>query len=183
LQRRAEDDVGRLADAAHSLGYWSARFTSEIDTTAKPAQVTVRVAPGPLYHVAAVTVSGPSGQPLVLPAGAAPPPLAPGDPARTAPVVAAETALVDDFADAGHPFAKAVGRRIVIDEAARTMSVGYRLDPGPVRDFGPATVTGLGHLDPLYVERRVRWHRGSRYDARLVAKTRQTCSKPGSSAP
>jgi translocation and assembly module TamA len=179
LRRRAENDLGRLGDAAHSLGYWSAQFTYKIDTAAKPAQVTITVVPGPLYHVAAIEILGPSGKPLALPAAAARPPLEPGDPARTAPVVAAETALVDDFANTGHPFAKAVGRRVVIDEAAHTMRVTYRLDPGPGRDFGPVTVSGLEHLDPLYVERRVRWRRGSRYDAREVQKTRQALLETG----
>src|SRR6516165_6790674 len=79
LRRRAEDDLGRLAEAAHSLGYWSAQFTYAIDATTEPAVVTVTVEPGPLYHVAGVSVLGPAGQPLALPPGAAPLALKPGD--------------------------------------------------------------------------------------------------------
>jgi translocation and assembly module TamA len=179
LRRRAENDLGRLADAAHSLGYWSARFVYAIDATAKPAVITVTVEPGPLYHVASVTVLGSSGQPLAMPPGVPPIALKPGDPALTAPVVAAEAALVAAFADNGHPFAKALGRRVVIDSVARTMSITYRLDPGPVRRFGPVTVSGLKWLDPQYVERRVRWRRGADYDARKVAETRQALLESG----
>src|SRR5215467_16046299 len=58
LRRRADRDLGRLADAAHSLGYWDAEFSYEVDTTADPAKVTVTVTPGPLYHVGSVKVLG-----------------------------------------------------------------------------------------------------------------------------
>src|SRR5271166_6964217 len=52
LRRRAERDLSGLADAAHSLGYWDAEFSYEIDAAAAPAKVTVTVKPGPLFHVA-----------------------------------------------------------------------------------------------------------------------------------
>src|SRR5258705_418443 len=49
LRRRADRDLGRLADAAHSLGYWDAEFSYDVDTLADPAKVTVTVKPGRLY--------------------------------------------------------------------------------------------------------------------------------------
>src|ERR1700752_3144242 len=52
LRRRADRDLGRLADAAHSLGYWDAEFAYDIDTETDPAKVVVTVKSGPLYHVA-----------------------------------------------------------------------------------------------------------------------------------
>ena len=64
MRRRADRDLGRLADAAHSLGYWDAEFSYDIDTEAKPAKVTVTVKPGLLYHVALVKVLGADGQAL-----------------------------------------------------------------------------------------------------------------------
>src|SRR6266446_1193331 len=67
LRRRADRDLSRLADAAHSLGYWDAEFSYEVDTEAEPAKVAVTVTPGPLYHVASVKVLGPDGQPLSIP--------------------------------------------------------------------------------------------------------------------
>jgi translocation and assembly module TamA len=87
LRRRADRDLGRLADGAHSLGYWDAQFSYDLDTEVDPAKVTVRVDPGPLYHIASVAVLRPDGQPLPI-LGEPKLPLKPGDPARTAPVVA-----------------------------------------------------------------------------------------------
>src|SRR6516162_5017480 len=64
LHRRADRDLGRLADAAHSLGYWDAEFSYDLDTGAELAKVTVTVKQGPLYHVGSVKVLGADGQPL-----------------------------------------------------------------------------------------------------------------------
>jgi translocation and assembly module TamA len=142
LRRRAEGDSSRLADAAHSLGYWDAEFSYDLDTNTEPAKVTVTVTPGPLYHVGSVEVLGPNGQPLAIP-GEAKLPLQPGDPARTAAVVATETALLGALGDSGHPFAKLEDRRVELDKTAHTMDVTYKIDPGPGERFGQVSITGL----------------------------------------
>jgi translocation and assembly module TamA len=178
LRRRAERDLGRLADAAHSLGYWDAGFSYDIDTETEPAKVTVKVDPGPLYHVASVAVLRPDGQPLSIP-GEPKLPLNPGDPARTAPVVATETALVSAFGDSGYPFAKVADRRVEIDRETKTMDVTYTLDPGPAERFGPVAITGLEQLNPAYVEGRIRWQPGAVYDASKVEETRRALLESG----
>jgi translocation and assembly module TamA len=179
LRRRADRDLGRLADAAHSLGYWDAEFSYDIDAAADPAKVTVTVQPGPLYHVASIRVLGADGRPLSIPQDEKKLPLKPGDPARTAPVVATETALLVALGDSGHPFAKVENRRVEIDKDAQTMDVTYTLDPGPVMRFGPPTIEGLERLDPAYVEGRIRWQRGEVYDAAKVEETRRALIETG----
>jgi translocation and assembly module TamA len=179
LRRRAERDLGRLADAANSLGYWDAEFSYEVDTEVEPAKVTVKVDPGPLYHVALVKVLGPDGQPLSIPQDEKKLPLKPGDPARTAPVVATETALVTAFGDSGHPFAKVADRRVEIDRDAKTMEVTYTLDPGPTERFGPVAIAGLEQLNPAYVEGRIRWQPGAVYDAAKIEETRRALIESG----
>jgi translocation and assembly module TamA len=179
LRERADRDLGRLADAAHSLGYWDAEFSYEIDTSVEPAKVTVKVDPGPLYHVASVKVLGPDGQPLSIPKDETKLPLKPGNPARTAPVVATEATLLAAYGDNGHPFAKIADRRVEIDKAAHTMDVTYTLDPGPVERFGPVAITGLEQLNPAYVEGRIRWQQGAVYDASKVEETRRALIESG----
>src|SRR5438132_758382 len=159
LRRRADRDLGRLADAAHSLGYWDAEFSYDVNTEAEPAKVAVTVKPGPLYHVPSVYILGPDGQPLPIPQDEKKLPLKPGDPARTAPVVATETALLAALGDTGHPFAKVENRRVEIDRDTQTMEVTYTLDPGPVMRFGQPMIEGLERLDPASVEAPIRWHR------------------------
>jgi translocation and assembly module TamA len=178
LRRRADRDLGRLTDAAHSLGYWDAQFSFAIDTETEPAKVTVTVEPGPLYLVAAVNVQGSDRRPLAIP-NEPRLPLKPGDPARTAPVVATENVLLTALGDSGHPFAKVADRRVELDRAAHTMEVTYTLDPGPQERFGPAAITGLERLNPDYVEGRVRWQQGDIYNAAKVDETRQALIASG----
>src|SRR5215469_11793431 len=173
LRRRADRDLGRLADAAHSLGYWDADFSYDVDISAETAKVTVTVKQGPLYHVGSVKVLGSDGQPLSIPQDGEKLPLKSGDPARTAPVVTTETALVAAFGDSGHPFAKVADRRVEIDRDTKTMDVTYTFDPGPAMRFGPVAITGLERLNSAYVEGRVRWHGGDVYDASKVEDTRR----------
>jgi translocation and assembly module TamA len=179
LRRRADRDLERLADAAHSLGYWDADFSYDVDTSGETAKVTVTVKQGPLYHVGSVKVLGPDGQPLSIPQDGEKLPLKPGDPARTAPVVATETALVAAFGDSGHPFAKVENRKVEIDRDAKTMDVAYTLDPGPVMRFGPVAISGLERLNPAYVEGRVRWQGGGIYNASKVEETRRALIETG----
>src|SRR5271155_6068985 len=40
LRRRAERDLGRLADAARSLGYWGAEFSYNVDNDTNPGNDT-----------------------------------------------------------------------------------------------------------------------------------------------
>jgi translocation and assembly module TamA len=178
LRRRAARDLPRLSEAAHSLGYWEARFAYRIDERAKPVAVTVTVKEGPRYRVASVTVLGPAGRPLAVPL-TKPPALKPGDPAETAPVVATENQYLAALGHNGHPFAKALDRRVVIDRGKKTMAVTYRLDPGPRMRFGPAAIDGLTWLDPGYVERRVKWRPGAVYDNEKVAETRRALIDSG----
>src|SRR6516162_5851678 len=179
LHRRADRDLGRLADAAHSLGYWDAEFSYDLDTGAELAKVTVTVKQGPLYHVASVKVLGVDGRPLATPQDEKKLPLKPGDPARTAPVVAAETALLAALGNGGHPFAKAETHHVEIDKDTQTMDVTYTLDPGPVMHFGPPEIKGLERLNPAYVEGRLRWQRDELYDANKVEETRRALIESG----
>jgi translocation and assembly module TamA len=181
LRRRADRDLSRLADAAHSLGYWDAEFSYDIDTAADPAKatVTVTVKPGLLYHVASIKVLGADGHPLSIPQDEKKLPLKAGDPARTAPVVTTETALLTALGDSGHPFAKVADRKVEIDKDTQTMEVTYTLDPGPVMRFGPVAIEGLERLNPAYVEGRLRWQRDEIYDASKVAETRRALIETG----
>ncbi len=179
LRRRADRDIAQLADAAHSLGYWDARFDYRIDAATKPQKVTVKVAPGPLYRVASLVVLGPDDRPLAIPPAAAPLPLKPGDPARTAPVLAAQASLLTALGDSGHPFAKLDSRRVVIDRRSHTMAVTYKFSPGPAMRFGGVAIKGLKTLNPGYVERRLLWRHGAAYNAAKVDATRRGLIESG----
>ncbi len=181
LDQRARDDLDKLRPAVHGAGYWEAELDYSIDEGAKPVTVTITVRPGPLYHLASVDLTTPSGTP--------PPPLADrspaafglklGGPALTERIVAAEPLIVEYYANEGRPFAKVTDRKVVLDRATKEMAVTYVVDTGPLVRFGPHTITGLELLDPAYVERRVKWREGDLYDGRRVAQTRKALIDSG----
>src|ERR1051326_7686682 len=75
LRRRADRDLGLLQDAAHSLGYWNAQFSYEIDATSDPVKVIVVANPGPLYRVGSIDIVEPHGKRLNVPIDAIAPAL------------------------------------------------------------------------------------------------------------
>jgi translocation and assembly module TamA len=181
LRGRAERDLDRLRDAAHSQGYWNAQFSYEVKTDSDPVKVVVTADPGPLYHIGSIEAFGPGGQPLPIRSDPAEPPLPlkPGDPARTDPVIATENALLAALGRAGYPFAKKNERRVVVDHDTQTMAIVYALDPGSPMRFGAPAIGGLERLDPGFVERRIQWRPGDAYDNRKVDETRRLLIESG----
>ncbi|MBV9522244.1 MAG: BamA/TamA family outer membrane protein [Alphaproteobacteria bacterium] len=175
LRRRAEDDRPTLLRIMHDGGYWAARIDVAIDAAAHPTKVTLRVDPGPLYHLTKLVFVTPQGGTPPLVAGFVPETfgLTLGGAARAAPVIAAEGKIVAALGERGYPFAKVTERRVVIDDAARSMAVTYTVEAGTQARFGALAIDGLKSLDPGYVERRVTWRRGAPYDERKVAATRK----------
>jgi translocation and assembly module TamA len=184
LRRRAEDDLPRLKDVMQASGYWTPTLTYALATGADEkakATVTVTIDPGPLYRFATVTFRTPTGEtpPLLQKLGPGGVGLEIGGPAASAPVAAAEQRITGEYGRSGHPFAKVVDRKAVIDVATHTMAVTYTVDPGAEARFGPFAIEGLNRVDGEFAARRIAWKRGSPYDSRAVEKTRQDLVKTG----
>lgn len=181
LRRRAEDDLPRLKDVVQAAGYWTPQLSFTFEPKDEKIRVVVAIDPGPLFHLESVTFQDPSGGPLPFldQLGPAAFGLTIGGPALSGPVAAAEQQIVETYARNGHPFAKVVDHRAVVDVAKDTMSVAYAVDPGSEARFGGVTIDGLDRVDRGYVEARIAWHEGERYDARTVEKTRQDLVKSG----
>jgi translocation and assembly module TamA len=175
LRRRCEDDLARLKQALESEGYWAPKLDLQIDSAADPAKVTVSIDAGPRYTLETVT--------FVAPDGGGPPALDRihpiafglelGKPARAPPIVATEPRIAAELARHGYPYAKVTDRKVVVDHGTHTMSVTYTVDAGPLARFGAHRIEGLTRLDPAYVERRIKWRDGARYDGSRVEETRK----------
>src|SRR5690348_6847533 len=122
LKRRVEDDLPRLKEVMQASGYWTPTLTYTIDSGADEkakAKVTVTIDPGPLFHLATVTFRTPSGETpaLLEKLGTGGAGLEIGGPAASAPVVAAEQRITEEYGRNAHPFAKVTDRKAVIDVA------------------------------------------------------------------
>jgi translocation and assembly module TamA len=170
---RARTDAERAATVLRALGYFDGRVDITLDGVAHddpsqatrlqqaagPTAVVLRTAPGPRTTIGTVTVLDADGRPIAqsmpnLPEGRALG-LAPGDAARGANILAAETRLLAALRASGHAYARVLPRLLVRDPATRTLAVTFVLDPGPLVRIGRIHVEGLQTVRPDFVDARM----------------------------
>jgi translocation and assembly module TamA len=187
---RAEGDRERLLRALQSEGYWGGTARIEIAglplgspglaerlERAGPEPVPVRIIaePGQVYHITSVTVrpESPAGAAAVAAATAEPFGLAPGDPARAAPVLSAEQTLRDRLLASGHPLTTVANREAVVNHDNRSMEVAWRLAPGPLARFALPDVEGAVRVDPAFLRRQASRIAGDVYSPERLERTRK----------
>jgi translocation and assembly module TamA len=199
LVRIAESDLVRLTDTLWGLGYYNGGAWFEIAGAelrlGRPtapavraasalqgrAQIPVRIvaAPGPLFSLRRFTVldraTGRPYAPQVLPERVVK--FEPGAAGRAADVIAAEARIVDHFRAMGHPFARVVSRKPVVDHPALAYEVTLTVDPGPVAGIGPVAVSGLTSVDPAPVRSFIYTQPGDPYSPAAVEGIRRSLSK------
>ena len=199
LVRIAESDLVRLTDTLWGLGYYNGGAWFEIagvelrlGRPTGPAvraatalqgrqQIPVRIvaAPGPLFKLRNLTVldraTGRPYAPQVLPDRVVK--FEPGSPGRAADVIAAEARIVDHFRAMGHPFAKVVSRKPVVDHPALAYEVTLTVDPGPLAGIGTVTMSGLTTVDPAPVRSFIYTRPGEPYSPAAVEGIRKSLSK------
>lgn len=174
LIARAGNDRERLARVLQAEGYWGgaigvtilglpaqdpalperlAQRTASGDRT--PVPVVIRPDPRARYTIASIITEAttPEGEAVVAAAAAEPFGIAPGDPARTAPILAAERMLLDRLLAAGHPLASIVRRETVVDYDRGIMRIAWAFAPGPRADFAPPAIAGTDRVDPGFLAR------------------------------
>ncbi len=181
---RARADQAQFLNVLHSLGYDSGSVDITIagekldnpvlmDTLNQaPAKtpVVVWVTPhqGPLYHLGEIGFG-------TLPAGFSPPALIkPGDPARAAPILAAQDTLRTALHNAGYAFASVSPPLALANSASDTLDVRYTVVAGPRVNIGPVFFSGLTRADPDWL----RWHlnifKDEQFSDTAIAKARDS---------
>ncbi len=200
LARRIEADLPRLVDALWARGHYAASVSirigdaqaalgapneaalaraAERNRNLAAAPVTIVLSPGPVYRLA---------RPEVVEAGSrrpfSPEVVPPrtvgiegGEPAATATVLAAAARLSDRFRERGHPFVKVSRRAPVIDHPSRTVDLGFIVDPGPVADLGPITVTGTRAVDPAVIRSFIYAEPGQPYSPEAIVAIRRSVQR------
>jgi len=123
------------------------------------AEVVVSVEPGPVFEFGAVDIENRPGVPpddRTVPASPEELGLAPGLPALSTAVVAAEAALVGRWRELGHPKATITDQDAIAYHRQDRLDVGITVEPGPAAVFGDTSVTGVERMDPAFVA----WYAG-----------------------
>jgi translocation and assembly module TamA len=170
LKRRAEDDVLRLTEALDSLGYYGATVGYDVDSSLSPVRVTLRIEPGEPYRLSGYHISGDNpglanGSIRIAPDTIG---LQPGMVAAAKPVVEGEQRLLAALAAQAYPLARVVDRKVVVDHAARSMTVNWQVDTGPYARFGDVTIEGLQSVDRDFLLARLPWESGQPFDGGKV---------------
>ena len=176
LLRRIEDDQTRFQTVLRSEGFYEATVSHSIDRAVTPYDITFMITPGRRFTLEAFTIHyvGKDAQ------SAGPPPsdlealgLKIGMPAQADAIVSAQTRLLRQLADNGHPLAEVADRKAVVDHADGDMTVDLEVDPGPKARFGELTIEGLDQTKPAYLQRVLAWQPGLPYDQRRVDELRR----------
>ncbi|WP_114942906.1 autotransporter assembly complex protein TamA [Microvirga calopogonii] len=200
LASRAEADLPRLIDALWGAGYYNARVTINVagvpmvlqaprrDAATRAAAgylsralvpVQIVADPGPQFALGDVAVlDARTGRPF--PPGELPPRIVqikPGDPARSADIVAAEARIVDYFRSKSHPFAKVRRQNPVVIHPAQVMDVSLSVDPGPQAGIGAISIHGAENVDPAVVRSFIYTEPGDPYSPAELASMRKSISQ------
>jgi translocation and assembly module TamA len=184
MRRRAREDEALLSRIAASLGYHDAIVVHRIDPPKEPGgpiRVLLWAEVGPLYTISDVairaTAGGDAAAGVTLPRAELG--LEIGAPARAEHVVAAEATVVRLLQERAFPLAALVERVAAIDRDAKTMSILYRVEPGPRARFGPVRVLGNDSVHRDYVVRRLPWSFGDPADIRKLEEGRRELVNTG----
>ncbi len=176
LRKRIAEDIPTIRSILYALGYFKIRIAWDMDTKTSPATVTVRITPGPVFHMATVILTGLPDAIAISPQSLD---LAPGTQAASSTIRAAGTKILADLADRGYPFARIGSRDVVADHARDSVDVHWTIEPGSPCTFGPVTLTGLDRVAPTFVRRTISWQEGKPFNATETDATRMKLLKTG----
>lgn len=186
LERRASGDEERLKSALQSEGYYGALLHTRFDFGASPPQVALDISTGPRYKIAAFDILYTEQRTLHdgdLPASGADVGLAAGAPARAGDILAAEGRALDRVRKAGYPLAVVADHKYLVDPASASMHVTLAIDQQGSEtgkwSFGPVSFEGLDDVDRSFVESKVNWREGDRFDPAVLDKYRQALEGTG----
>ncbi len=197
LVQRAQSDFAPIIDALWSQGYYDARVVIDIagvplEITRDPAGTAARAAnarrgrervavkitaeTGPLFRLREVrVVDRQTG--ILLPPDELPPrilKIAPGDPARTADIKAANARLIDYFRRQSYPLVKAPPPAPVVDHASDTMDLTYLVETGPRAGIGEVTIKGPERFPQEVVRSFIYLQPGEPYSPDILDRTRKS---------
>lgn len=181
LERRAENDMGRLREALASLGYYGATVSREIDADADPVRVTLHIDPEEPFRVAGYTIAGenPGLRDGTIRIADEDLGLEKGMVAAARAVVDAEARLLSQLAAQAYPLAQVQDRKVIVDHADRSMTVEWRIDTGPAARFGAVTIEGVQSIDETFLRARLPWREGEPFDGRKVDQGRRNLVETG----
>jgi translocation and assembly module TamA len=181
LEAIARDDARKMKKILRAESFYTASVRIELKDRDNSPRLYFSVTTGPPFRIRSVEIenAGPDlPEDLLIPSGEAIG-LPPDIPGTSAAILGAETALLNYFRRSGYPAAALDGREVVVDYADGSVSVTYRIDPGPRSAFGETFFSGLEEVREKFVRRQIPWDPGQIYDPDLVQTFRNRLARTG----
>lgn len=173
LRNRAETDVQTMLSALRSEGYYDGTVTQSIDESVQPVRVVFDVQPGTQYRFAPVDIELAPPDSLFRSPPSAEIGLDTGAPARSQPILDAESDLVRRAQAGGFALAQIGDRTAAIRRDTQEMDLTLRLNTGEPAKFGPVTFDGMTDVNEDFLQSRVTWEVGDPYDPEMVTEFRE----------
>ncbi len=179
LRRRVQEDTEGFDKVLRSEGYYAGKIESRIDPSSKPVLVTFAIDAGPRYLINRyqVVFKTLQTQPGVLdPAILG---IAPGMPARSETVVAAQKKAIAEMKNRGFPAAKFSKQDAIVDYATNSMDVTLTVESGPLVRVGTLQFEGLEEVNPVYLKHLADWRAGLIYNRASLERVRKIFLETG----
>ena len=177
-RRRARQAAADATALLRSEGYYLAEVDAQVGAEASPRAI-IKVTPGPRFvlGLSAWQWVGETPDPEAVAAAQKATALVPGAPGRAADVLAAEGRIVAALQKAGYADATAEPRRVVVDDAARTVTPAFRVAAGDRVRLDGAGVVTKGRTRVSLVRGLLPWKSGDYYDPAKLALPRSAGSQ------
>ncbi len=193
ILQRAQGQRDLVIKSLRSQGYYASRVEARaagsdiddpmaldaIDALPKGTDVRVEVAveTGPRFTVKSmdVVVPGTSKPALVRDKF----PLAVGQPAVAAKILATDDELLSQLQRQGYALARIANREVIVDRDTNTARITWRVEPGPPATMGTVTFRGLQRTDAAFVENRVPFRPGEPYHPDRIEDLRARLTELG----
>jgi translocation and assembly module TamA len=96
----------------------------------------------------------------------------PGAGAESARIIAADEQIVRQLREHGHPYGKIEDREAVVDHADQSMTVTWKVTPGPLAQFGAVEFKGLERTREGFLKKRVPFAPGEQYTPARIDELR-----------
>lgn len=193
-RRRVEAAAQSARSVMRSLGYYDADIRAEVietraeakdfsetidEVVRRPPQAVLYVTTGPQFTYGDLDIEYKGGAPAPDVTLNKELKLETGQPAKAAPVVAAELRLINSLQAQGYPDAKALPRKAVVDHDTKRMNITYVIETGRRTRFGKIRQTGTAYLTKGFPKMVAPFDDGEIYSARKINRLAARVSGTG----
>lgn len=181
LEAIARDDVRKMKKVLRAESFYAASIEINLKDRDNSPRLYFSVTTGPPFLIGSSTVNI-TGPPLpddLIHPDEAEILLVPGSRGTSTAILAAEDGLLNYFRLRGYPAVKAGEREVVVNYADQSVSVTYRIDPGPRSVFARTIFSGLEDVREKFVRRQIPWLMGEIYSPEQIQIFRNRLARTG----